>query len=116
MVQLLNKKYFVDAFGGFFAWLNVFGNHEPSIKIWVVNNRSDTLEITSEAAQLFSLPWKLRYKGKQFHTFDSRINSYLKTKLSGNFNYYEKLLGGELIFTLIEQKTIDDQEYQNPLK
>lgn len=91
-------------------------NNEPYIILSLVNSKSDTLKITSQNTTLFGLPWTILYHGKDFLTYDTRITYFLSTLLPNNFNYYDKLEAGELIFKLVEQRTINELEYKNGYK
>lgn len=92
---------------------SLFEKNEPYIILNLINSKSDTLTITSTNSNLFSLPWTIEYKGKSFQTYDTRITSYLITLLPKDYNYYDKLFAGELIYRLVEQRTINELEYKN---
>jgi len=106
--SLLDSVYKTFSFNAF-----LFENSEPYIILNLVNSRSDTLKITSKNSTLFSLPWILEYNGQIFQTYDTRITEYLRTLLPKDYNYYERLFAGELIYRLIEQRTINELEYKN---
>jgi hypothetical protein len=91
----------------------LFEKNEPYIILNIVNSKSDTLSVTSENSNLFSLPWLIEYKGYTFQTYDTRITEYLRTLLLKDYNYYDKLFAGELIYRLVEQRTINELEYKN---
>jgi len=91
----------------------LFENNEPYIILNLVNSKSDTLKITSKNSTLFSLPWTVEYNGQAFKTYDTRFTEYLRTLLPQDHNYYDKLFAGELIYRLIEQRTINELEYKN---
>ncbi|MDP2176014.1 MAG: hypothetical protein Q8K70_08905 [Bacteroidota bacterium] len=91
----------------------LFEKNEPYIVLNLVNSKSDTLKVTSENSTLFSLPWTVEYNGQAFKTYDTRIIEYLRTLLPKDYNYYDKLFAGELIYRLIEQRTINELEYKN---
>jgi hypothetical protein len=82
--------------------------NEPYIILTLVNSMSDTLKITSKNSYLFSLPWTIEYKGEAFQTYDTRFTQYLRTLLPKHYNYYDKLFAGELIYRLLEQRTINE--------
>lgn len=92
---------------------SLFEKNEPYIILNLINSKSDTLKITSENSNLFSLPWTIEYKGQSFQTYDTRITAYLITLLPKDYNYYYKLFAGELIYRLVEQRTINELEYKN---
>jgi hypothetical protein len=85
---------------------------DPYIIVNVINNNSDRLIIASKSPALFSLPWTIEYKGRSFETYDTRITELLKQTLPKEFNYYNKLFAGELIYSLIEQRIINEMVYQ----
>ena len=94
------------------SYLSPYKN-APFITLDLVNSKSDTLKITSKGSKLFSLPWTIEYKGQSFQTYDPKINEYLKTILPKGYNYYDDLFAGELIYKLIEQRTINELEYKS---
>lgn len=89
-----------------------YTENKRHISIYVVNNNSDTLKITSNHAGLYSLPWTIEYKNDSFETYDLRITEFLKAVLPKKFNYYDKLFAGELIYRLIEQRIINEMTYK----
>jgi hypothetical protein len=90
-----------------------FARNEPYLNLYIVNSNSDTLTISSENAVLFSLPWTIKYKGDSIITYDPEITFFIRSILPEDFNYHEKLSGGELIYKLVEERIIDEQEYKN---
>lgn len=106
--SLIDSVYKTVSFNSF-----LFEKNEPYIILNLVNNRSDTLKITSKNSTLFSLPWTLEYNGQTFLTYDTRITEYLRRLLPKDYNYYDKLFAGELIYRLVEQRTINELEYKN---
>lgn len=90
----------------------LFEKNEPYIILNLINSRSDTLKITSKNSTLFSLPWTIEYNGQTFQTYDTRITEYLRSFLPKDYNYYDRLFAGELIYRLIEQRTINELEYK----
>lgn len=88
------------------------GRNRPYISLNLINSKSDTLIITSINSGLFSLPWTLFYKGNLIKTYDTRITEYLRAILPKDFNCYDSLFAGELIYRLIEQRTINELHYQ----
>ena len=86
--------------------------YRPYISLNLINSKSDTLKITSINSGLFSLPWAMFYNGKLYKTYDTRITEYLRAILPKDFNCYDSLFAGELIYRLIEQRTINELHYQ----
>lgn len=90
-----------------------FTDNAPYIVMTVINNNSDTLNLTSKNSNLYSVPWTIEYKDNSFETYDTRITELLKETLPKGFNYYDKLFAGELIYRLIEQRVINEMMYKN---
>lgn len=112
-IDTLNQQLLDTVYKTFSHYPFSFTNNEPYIIVNVVNNKSDTLKITSKNSSLFSLPWTIEYKGHSFETYDTRITELLKSTLPKGFNYYDKLFAGELIYRLIEQRIINEMTYKN---
>lgn len=109
----LNQSLLDSVYKEFSFENSVIETHKPYIILNLINSKSDTLKITSENSSLFSLPWTIKYKGQSFQTNDNRITSYLITFLPTDFSYYDMLFAGELIYRLVEQRTINELEYHN---
>lgn len=112
-IDTLNQQLLDTVYKAFSFYPFSFTDNEPYIIVNVVNNKSDTLKITSKNSSLFSLPWTIEYKGQAFETYDTRITELLKSTLPKGFNYYDKLFAGELIYRLIEQRIINETKYKN---
>jgi len=112
-VTNLNQSLIDSVFKTFSFNALLFENNEPYIILNLVNSKSDTLKITSKNSTLFSLPWTLEFNGQTFQTYDTRITEYLRRLLPKDYNYYDKLFAGELIYRLVEQRTINELEYKN---
>ncbi|HYV92662.1 MAG TPA: hypothetical protein VE978_12780 [Chitinophagales bacterium] len=109
----LNQSLLDTVYKTFSLYPFSFENDEPYIVLNIINNNSDTLKITSQNSNLFSLPWTVEYKGRSFQTYDTRITYFLRAILPKEYNYYDKLFAGELIYRLIEQRTINELEYKH---
>ena len=112
-VSNLNQSLLDSVYNTFSFYPFLFEKNEPYIIMNVINSKSDTLKITSKNSKLFSLPWTIEYKGQFFQTYDTRITEYLRALLPKGYNYYDKLFAGELIYRLVEQRTINELEYKN---
>lgn len=49
-------------------------------------------------------------------TYNTEISEFLRSTVPKKSPFYSKLLAGELIFRLIEQRIIDEAEYINENK
>ncbi|WP_153799501.1 WD40/YVTN/BNR-like repeat-containing protein [Foetidibacter luteolus] len=112
-IDTINQQLLDTVYKTFSLYPFSFTDNEPYIIVNVVNNKSDTLKITSKNSSLFSLPWTIEYKGHSFETYDTRVTELLKSTLPKGFNYYDKLFAGELIYRLIEQRIINEMTYKN---
>jgi len=108
-----NQKMLDSLFAIYPPMIPYFQRDQPYLNLLIVNSNSDTLTISSENAVLFSLPWTIKYKEDSIITYDPEITFFIRSILPDNFNYQERLLGGELIYKLIEERVIDEQEYKN---
>jgi hypothetical protein len=90
-----------------------FNNSEPYIELEINNKNSEKLKISSHSATLFSLPWAIEYNGTKILSYDTKISEFVKSIIEINSNYYYKLLGGELIYRLIEEKINNEIRYKN---
>lgn len=88
-------------------------SREPFISIEVINKNSECLKITSEEAVLCGLPWTLEFKGDKVKSYDNRMTEFVKSLLKKGSINYNKLLGGELIYRLIELKVRLEMEFKN---
>ncbi len=112
-IDTLNQQLLDNVYKEYHHYPFSFTDNKPYLIVNVVNNKSDTLKITSKNSTLFSLPWTIEYKGKSFETYDTRITELLKSTLSRDFNYYDRLFAGELIYRLIEERIINETTYKN---
>lgn len=106
---LLNAVFKSDFYSGF------FNDNVPYIILNVVNNKSDTLKITNKDAGVFSLPWTIEFNAETFLSYDTRITEFLRAVLPKNFNNYNSLFAGELIYRIIEQRIIDEMTYKSTI-
>ncbi len=113
IITNLNQSLLDSIYKTFSFRIPFFEKKEPYIILNLVNSSNETLKITSENSTLFSLPWTIEYKGQTLQTYDNRITEYLRTLLPKYYNYYDKLFAGELIYRLVEQRTINELEYKN---
>lgn len=90
-----------------------FDSYEPYIKIELINENSESIKITSENAVLLGLPWTLEYNETKIYSYDNRITEFVKLIITPKSNYYNRLLGGELIYRLIEERIDEELEYKN---
>ena len=86
---------------------------QPNIELQIINKNSEKLKITSKNASLFALPWTLEFYGTEILSYDTKITEFVKSIIEINSNYYDKLLGGELIYRLIEEKINNEIKYKN---
>jgi len=83
------------------------------IELRIQNNNGNEIVIDNKKAEFYSLPWTITYDNKSMDTYNPKISELVRSILPTEFNNYEKLLGGELIFKLIEEEIIDNLEYKN---
>ena len=113
IIDSLSQSLLDPVFKSAFFYPNPFSDKEPYIILNVVNNKSDTLKITSKNSTLFSLPWTIEFNSKTFLSYDTRVTEFLRTVLPNNFNNYDSLFAGELIYKLIEQRITNEITYKN---
>ncbi|WP_162523977.1 MULTISPECIES: hypothetical protein [unclassified Flavobacterium] len=83
------------------------------IELRIQNNDGKEIVIDNKKAVFYSLPWTITYDNKSIDTYNPKISELVRCILPTEFNNYNKLLGGEMIFKLIEEKIIDNLEYKN---
>lgn len=83
------------------------------IELRIQNNNGNEIVIDNKKAEFYSLPWTITFDNKSMDTYNPKITELVRCILPTEFNNYNKLLGGELIFKLIEEKIIDNLEYKN---
>lgn len=104
--SVFNENYFPFAF-------NDFNDQKNSIKVVLKNTKGEELVISNTNSILYSLPWTITYNKVTVNTYNQGITDLLKSILPKDFNNYEMLLGGQLIYELIEEKIIDELKYKN---
>lgn len=77
------------------------------------NKNNEEIMITNTHSLLYSLPWSITYKGVTINSYNPKLNIFFKSLLPIDFNNYEILLGGQLIYDLVEEKIIDELKYEN---
>lgn len=96
-----------------YEYSSIFNDSEPYIELEINNKNSEKLKISSHNATLLSLPWTIEYNGTKMLSYDTKITEFVKSIIEINSNYYNKLLGGELIYRLAEEKINNETEYKN---
>ncbi len=112
--KILNQALLDTVYRTFAYRYFTFTASEPYLVLTIVNDNGDTVRISSKNAGLFSLPWTIEFKEHSFNCYDTRITAFLRRYLPKDYNYYNKLFAGELIYRLIEQKMIDRLVYKQP--
>lgn len=107
-----NQNYLEAVFkGNYFPY--AFNDQKNSVKVVLENTKGTELIISNANSIFYSLPWTMTYKRETITTYNQGITDLLKSILPNDFNNYEMLLGGQLIYELIEEKIIDDLKYKN---
>ncbi|WP_369992905.1 WD40/YVTN/BNR-like repeat-containing protein [Winogradskyella sp.] len=83
------------------------------IELIIKNKDGNKIVIDNRNAQFYSLPWTITYDNKSMDTYNPKISELVRSIIPTEFNNYGKLLGGELIFKLIEEEIVDNLEYKN---
>lgn len=108
-----NFKYIESIYNRLNFTLPFINNQSNNLEIVIVNDRNDTLKISNESSLLYSLPWKIRLGGQSIHSFNPEITRFIRSILPTDFVNYQMLLGGQLIFELVQERIIDELEYKN---
>jgi hypothetical protein len=90
-----------------------FNGQRNSIKVVLKNTKGEELIISNMNSILYSIPWTITYNSTSANTYSQGITELLKSILPKDFNNYEMLLGGQLLYDLIEEKIIDELKYKN---
>ena len=108
----VNQNYLESVFNGnYFPF--TFNDQKNSIKVVLKNTKGEELVISNINSIPYSLPWTITYNKVTVNTYNQGITDLLKSILPNDFNNYEMLLGGHLIYELIEEKIIDELKYKN---
>ena len=83
------------------------------IELRIESNNGNEIVIDNKKSEFYSLPWTITYGNKSMDTYNPKITELVRRILPTEFNNYKKLLGGQLIFKLIEEEIIDNLEYKN---
>jgi hypothetical protein len=109
----LKQNYIASVFNQVYLPF-LFGQKEIDyIEIQMQNNQGNKIVIDNKKAEFYSLPWTITYENKSMDTYNPKITELVRSILPSEFNNYKKLLGGALIFKLIEEEIIDNLEYIN---
>lgn len=84
-----------------------------SIKVIFVNEKKEELILSNKYSIHFSLPWSISYGETSITSYNPKLTKFIKSILPNDFNNYNMLFGGQLIYDLIEEKIIDEIEYEN---
>lgn len=91
---------------------NFFSETQNNIEINFYNSKSEELKISNYGSTIFSLPWKITYQNKIYHSYNPEITYLLRNIIPSNFSNYDMLLGGNLIYKIIEQDITNKIEYE----
>ncbi|MEL7006371.1 MAG: hypothetical protein AAFN93_27135 [Bacteroidota bacterium] len=101
--ELYRKRYF--------PWNHPLNQERDHISVLFKNRKGESFIISNEHATLFSLPWTITYKGQTVISYNPEIATFLRDFIPKDFNNYHQLLGGDLIYRLLEEEVIEQLEY-----
>ena len=110
----INQNYVEDIFNSnYFKNIKyAFNINRNNIKLILKNTMGEELIISNRNSILYSLPWSIEYNNVTIKVYNQCITDMLRSFLPNDFVNYEMLLGGQLIYELIEEKIIDELEYK----
>lgn len=109
----LKQNYISSVFNQVYLPFELGQERIDFIELRIQNNNGNEIVIDNKKAGFYSLPWTITYGNKSMDTYNPKISELVRSILPTEFNNYEKLLGGELIYKLIENEIIDNLEYKN---
>lgn len=109
----VDKNYLVGIYNRNYFPFTLENEQKNYIKIIFKNKKNEELIVSNINSTLCSLPWTLTYKGKTFNSYNPKLTTLLKSILPSDFNNYKMLLGGQLIYELVEARIIDKLKYKN---
>lgn len=108
----INQDYLNSVFNQHYLSF-LFENKKNSITAIFKNEKNEKVIISNVNSILYSLPWTIKYKGVTINSYNPNLTEFFKSILPTNFNNYEMILGGQLIYDLVEEKIIDELKYNN---
>lgn len=109
----LKQNYIASVFNQVFLPFLLGQEKIDFIELRIESNNGKEIVIDNKKSGIYSLPWTITYSNKSMDTYNPKITELVRSILPTEFNNYEKLLGGQLIFKLIEEEIIDNLEYKN---
>lgn len=96
---------------------SLFYQSKNYFEIIIKNGEKEKLLINNKSSIFFSLPWEITYNGEKTYCYNPELTLLLRDIIfSLNMPNTELLLGGELIYEVLEQEYINNLEYINPLR
>lgn len=90
----------------------MLSNYETNnIEFTFINLNNEELKISNKNSIFFSLPWTISYKNQTTFFYDPELTYVLRKLIPSEFENYNLLLGGELIYRIFEQDVINKIEY-----
>jgi hypothetical protein len=108
-----NSKYILSIYNHLNYPITFRNSQTEKIELVLVNAKNDTLKISNENSLLFSLPWTIQLGGQSTRSFNPEITKFVRSILPTDFVNYQMLLGGQLIFELVQEQIIKELEYKN---
>ena len=109
----LKQNYIASVFNQVYLPF-ILGQEEIDfIELRIENKNGNEIVIDNKKSEFYSLPWTITYDNQSMVAYNPKITELVRKILPTEFNNYEKLLGGQLIFKLIEEEIIDNLEYKN---
>lgn len=88
--------------------LDFLESNKNHFEIKIKNDNNDKIIISNIKSVFFSLPWTITYKGKSTYCYDPELTHLVRKILPPEFNNYNLLLGGELIYRVYETDIINN--------
>jgi len=112
-IVILKQNYISSVFNQVYLPFILRQEEIDFIELRIQNNNGNEIVIDNKKSKFYSLPWTITYDNKSMDTYNPKISELVRSILPTEFNNYGKLLGGELIFKLIEEELIDNLKYKN---
>ncbi|WP_299095264.1 sialidase family protein [uncultured Winogradskyella sp.] len=109
----LKQNYIASVFNQVYLPYLLGQEEVDFIELRIESKNGNEIVIDNKKSEFYSLPWTITYGNKSMDTYNPKITELVRRILPTEFNNYEKLFGGQLIFKLIEEEIIDNLEYKN---
>lgn len=100
-----------------YTCFDLFNQSKNYFEIIIKNGDNEKIFINNKSSIFFSLPWEITYNGEKLYCYNPELTFLLRDIIfSINIPNKDLLLGGELIYEVLEKDLFNNTEYINPLR